>query len=283
MNYTLTLSQCHHWDVTAAPERHWWLKTISTLFTLTPGEITDSGSIIISPLLPDDPNRSDDWQVFGNQYGTVAINIKRKRIEIGTPDEGSNDPGYLSGEIKLLVAGISLQLLSAGCLFLHAATLVLGEHAVLIVVSSGGGKSTSPGRVSNPWSAPGDENCLVIPDGQGRFFVTVLPTASKIATGEGGLSWNTTIAYPLKAICILKQSDTDMIEPMELSKAAVCVIDSFRQATRYQLILMDKMFRKEILMTSFGNASDLVRVVPTCLLRTTMTGEFWKDIERAFF
>ncbi|PWR73263.1 SynChlorMet cassette protein ScmC [Methanospirillum lacunae] len=181
------------------------------------------------------------------------------------------------------MVGISAILLCEHCLLLHAATLVRDGQAVLLAASSGGGKSTSARRVPSPWSAPGDENCLVIPDGSGGYLVSVLPTASKIAAGQEGLFWNPTLAYPLKAICILKQADEDTIESFPQSQAAVCMTNSFSQATWNQFHLMDKELQNEMRTLSFANACTLVRKIPVYLLNATLTGRFWEVIEQKLF
>lgn len=281
--YTLSLPQDHHWTITADPDRFWWLETIVPLLTLSPGEILNSGQISVAPLLPEDPVRSEDWKVFGSVYGKIALNQKQKMIEIGIPNSAADYPEHLSSGVKLLVVGISAMLLSEHCLLLHSATLVRDGQAVLLAASSGGGKSTSAGRVPPPWSAPGDENCLVIPDGSGGYLVSVLPTASKIAAGEEGLFWNPTLAYPLKAICILKQADKDTIESFPQSQAAVCMTNSFSQATWNQFCFMDKELQNEMRNLSFVNACTLVKEIPVYLLSATLTGRFWEVIEQEIF
>ncbi|WP_319580337.1 SynChlorMet cassette protein ScmC [uncultured Methanospirillum sp.] len=281
--YTLSLPREHHWTITADPDRFWWLEAIAPLLTLSPGEILNSGLISVAPLLPEDPIRSEDWQVFGSVYGKIALNQKQKLIEIGIPNSAADYPEHLSSGIKLLMVGISAILLSEHCLLLHAATLVHDGQAVLLAASSGGGKSTSARRVPPPWSAPGDENCLVIPDGFGGYLVSVLPTASKIAAGEEGLFWNPTLAYPLKAICILKQADEDTIESFPQSQAAVCMTNSFSQATWNQFCFMDKELQNEMRTLSFGNACSLVKEIPVYLLSATLTGRFWEVIEQKLF
>ncbi len=281
--YTLSLPREHHWTITADPDRFWWLEAIAPLLTLSPGEILNSGLISVVPFLPEDPIRSKDWQVFGSVSGKIALNQKRKLIEIGIPDISADNPKCLSIGVKLLMVGISAILLSEQCLLLHAATLVYDGQAVLLAASSGGGKSTSARRVPPPWSAPGDENCLVIPDGSGGYLVSVLPTASKIAAGEECLFWNPTIAYPLKAICILKQAEEDTIESFRQSQAAVCMTNSFSQATWNQFCFMDKELQNEMRNLSFGNACTLVKEIPVYLLSATLTGRFWEVIEQKLF
>jgi SynChlorMet cassette protein ScmC len=281
--YTLSLPQEHHFTITADPDRVWWLEAIAPLLSLSPEEILNSGLISVAPLLPEDPIRSEDWKVFGSGDGKIALNQKEKRIEIGIPDTNSDNPTFLSFSIKLLMVGMSAILLSEDCLLLHAATLVRDGQAVVLAASSGGGKSTSARRVPPPWSAPGDENCLVIPDGSGGYLVSVLPTVSIIAAGEEGLVWNPTLAYPLKAICILKQADEDTIESFSQSQAAVCMANSFSQATRNQFCLMDEKLQSEMRNLSFGNACTLVKKTPVYLLNATLTGRFWEVIEKEIF
>jgi SynChlorMet cassette protein ScmC len=281
--YALSFPKAHHFTVIAQPECRWWLETFASLFMLSPADIHHSGRIMVAPLLPGDPSRTGGWQVFGNHQGKVAVNREKKKIEIGIPGEAAGDPLCFSAGIKMLMVAISMLLLPHHGLFLHAATLVRDGQAVLIVASSGGGKSTSARRVPPPWSAPGDENCLAIPDGSGGYCIHVLPTASRIADQEEGISWDCSAAYPLKAVFILKQDEEDRIVKSSLPEAAVCITDSAKQATQTQLFLMNEELRREVRQLSFEQACMFVKMVPVYLLCTTLTGRFWELIEDEIF
>jgi SynChlorMet cassette protein ScmC len=283
MMYSLSFPEAHHFTITAEQDCVWWLERLASLLTLPPSPILHSGRITIAPPLPDDPTRSRDWQVFGDHQGKVAVNREKKKIEIGIPGEAAGDPLCFSAGIKMLMVAISMLLLPHHGLFLHAATLVRDGQAVLIVASSGGGKSTSARRVPPPWSAPGDENCLAIPDGSGGYCIHVLPTASRIAGQEEGISWDCSTAYPLKAVFILKKDEEDRIVKSSLPEAGVWITDSAKQATQTQLFLMNEEFRREVRQQSFEQACIFVQMVPVYLLSATLTGRFWELIEDEIF
>ncbi|PWR73214.1 hypothetical protein [Methanospirillum lacunae] len=112
-------------------------------------------------------------------------------------------------------------LLCENCLHLQVATQVRDGQAVLLAVSIGGGKPTSSRWFHPPWSDPGDENYLFILEGSEGHCVSMHTTIRKIGAGEEGFFWNPTLAYQLKAICILNQAYEDTIKPFPQSQTAV--------------------------------------------------------------
>ena len=281
MTYILSFPPDHQWTLIAEPGLAWWLTSLASLFSMPPGTIPPGRVIRISSLLPGDPIRSPDCQVIGSIYGKIAINIRTGGIEVGVPDEGDKKPEYLSWITRALIIAIMRVMLPAGSLLLHAATLVRDGNAVLIAASSGGGKSTSAQRVPPPWTAPGDENALVVPDPAGGYRVHVLPTPSKITPGEKGLTWDVLQSYPLHAISILIQADNDRMFRCPLGEASGCLVSSAYQAIRNQESGMDPDLKRYMKVQMFECACGVAKSIPVFLLYATLNGRFWEEIERS--
>ena len=276
--YTLPVSPAENFTVTALPARFWWLERCAFLLGLKSSRSVYPAKITIARLLPEDPVRTESWEVFGSPDAKVALHQENRHLVMGIPDEAETDEEVFAAGIKMLMVGIST-LLSDQSLLFHAAVLVRDGQAVLVAASSGGGKTTTARRVPSPWFSPGDENCLVVIDGQGEYHVHVFPTVSIIATGMGGHSWNITPSYPLKGICVLKQADEDRIECCPYAEAILLLTDSIRQASQTQMSWMREPFRREVRNQWFGQACLLARKVPVYLLSATLTGRFWELLE----
>lgn len=276
--YTLSVSSVENFTVTALPARTWWLERCASLLCLTPSRTVHPAKITIACLLPEDPVRTDRWDVFGNGEAKVALHQESRHLVVGIPDEAKDDNEVFAAGLKMLMVGISTCLSDRSLLF-HAAVLVRDGQAVLVAASSGGGKSTTARRVPAPWFSPGDENCLVIIDPQGEFHVHVFPTVSLVASGMDGYSWNVTQSYPLKGICVLKQADVDRIERSSHAEAIIFITDSLRQASQTQMSWMSERSRREVRNRWFEQSCVISRKVPVYLLSATLTGRFWELVE----
>ncbi len=282
--YSLSFPGIEEFSITAEPGQVSFLEIMAGYFGLKARSTGYPGKIIIKPLgTREEIISAESSGFFYTEYGSIALKCPERTIEVGVPENFAGSPETISGIIKLIIVGISSYLLYKGCVLMHTATLIHSGEAVLVVASSGGGKSTTAGRVPEHWSAPGDENCLIVPAKSGGYRIQVLPTVSKIAKGEKNIYWDSLVSYHLKGICILKQADDDAIERISQPKASMCIHDSFRQATNPYIYMFDANFRRNISEIAFDNSCRIAKEVPVYLLNATLSGRFWEVIEDKMF
>ncbi|MBF0526545.1 MAG: SynChlorMet cassette protein ScmC [Deltaproteobacteria bacterium] len=283
--YTVSFSSQHVWNLTAAPEAHWWLDHFASVMSL-PRCVDSAGPRIVVSSSADTarPVKSNGRPGFGGAYGRFVWQPETGDIFVDIPSDIRKEPGARSSSFKSLLLAMAALMPSDGGFLLHAATLVKDGQAVLVAASSGGGKSTTARRVPSPWTAPGDECCFLAPDGPNGYRVHVLPTWSLVAAGAGvKVSWDTQRSYPVRAVCILKQDDHDSLSPLGITAGTVCLSDAARQAVWFPVTMMDESLRAWFLHRSFEAACAAAANIPVFLLRSSLTGCFWEELETALW
>jgi SynChlorMet cassette protein ScmC len=164
----------------------------------------------------------------------------------------------------------------------HGALIERDGMAVVIAARGGTGKSTCCVRVPPPWNPLCDDDILIVREAGGRGYAAhPFPTWSRFADLSCRDSWNVQGSVPLKAILFLERAD---------KKDSVVAIDKFGAAARaiplQSQMLNDLWFNLELddfrrqRTTFFQNVSTLVNEVSCYVLRATLAGAFWEEIER---
>ena len=274
--HTIDFSSNHSWSIGTSPDFSGWLEEFASLMSLRKGAGT--GRIAIAARA-NGGKKSNGWNGFEGTSGHFAWNPETREIRCEIPLDAREEWTTRVGTYKALLVAMA-SMLPTGSLFLHAATVVKDNQAVLLAASSGGGKSTQSRRFPAPWWAPGDEWCIAIPDDRGTYRVQVLPTWSKVTPGVPA-AWDTQRSYPLRAICALKQDTVDVAEPLDAPGAAVCISDASRQVLRYVLSSVNDTFRTWFFRRSFEAACTLAQRIPVFLLRASLEGKPWDVLEEA--
>lgn len=267
--------------MTATADCSGWLHDFAEIMSLQEGSDTNGGRICVTTQINGKTlKKYDSWEGFEGRHGQFAWQPETGEIQVGIPGAAKEDWILRLATFKALLIAIA-SMLPAGTIFIHAATLIKDGEAILTMASSGGGKSTVANRVVPPWQAPGDEWCLLSPDGRGAYHVHILPTWSKLGVdGASVLGWDTQRSYPLRAICVLKQDKVDELERFGPAGAAICLSGAARQAVWYTLLAIDDDFRTWFLKRSFDAACVLANKMPVFLLRASLNGRFWEVLER---
>ncbi len=268
------------WTVSAREECAGWLEEFAAFHSLPPGREAAGGSICVAGRPHEFPMPvGPGWEETVCPWGHFAWNTGSSDLQVILPEQENGSLVRRIPTFRATLLALTF-LLPEESLVLHGATLVLHGQAILILASSGGGKSTSAARVPPPWSSPGDDWGLLVPDGAEGYRVHVLPTWSKaIQPGGGGLSWDTQCPYPLRAVCVLKKDTADGLEKMDISRAAVCLNDAARQVIWPIMPIRDPAFKRRCLGRSFDAASRIARKIPVFLLRARLDGRFWELLE----
>jgi SynChlorMet cassette protein ScmC len=186
-------------------------------------------------------------------------------------------------QMRYLSALISSIALNRGCLFIHGGLAEKGGIGVIFAGKSGSGKTTAVNRMPAPWKPLCDESTFIVPDDQGVFWAHPMPTHSRfIEEGQGGI-WNVQHSVPLKGIFFLAQDNNEQLVPLNRTNSAY-LINQFAYEAMVSLFgWCDIEARKAIFMQILSNSSAVAQEVPAYILRLSLTGPFWNDVDRAIF
>ncbi len=176
-------------------------------------------------------------------------------------------------------------LLRDGGMLLHGA---LAEHrpkgnegrGVILSAYGGAGKTTASRRLPAPWRSLSDDAALVMPAGGGRYRAHPWPTWSCFLEDHAfSGTWNVQASVPLHACLFLQQAPGNSIEPLGAGQAAGMLAESARQINFGDRILPPGEAR-QIRLRRFEALCGLAKSVPAHLLRISLEGEFWREVER---
>ena len=94
-----------------------------------------------------------------------------------------------------------------------------------------------------------------------------------------GMSWDVQTSVPLKAICMLTQSEQDNIEVLERGRAVCMLTKIGEQAWRGLHPQYSKTKKIKLRLQRFNNICDLSKSIPSYLLHLSKEGAFWEKIE----
>lgn len=191
---------------------------------------------------------------------------------------------HYAGDVLLMwysLHALYLGLCQHGGLPVHAALLERDGVGVLLLAGEGTGKSTSCRRLKLPWKALSDDLALVVPTGDGRYFAHPLPTWSDHIVGKWDKTWNVHRGVELRGIFFLEQSSCDKSTSIGQGRAAVAITKSASYVRTRDWLKKDADRDRRLRKTLFFNAGLLAQSVPAFLLETTLTGEFWNEMEDA--
>jgi SynChlorMet cassette protein ScmC len=184
----------------------------------------------------------------------------------------------------LISHALARGLLSDGGLLLHGALAEFrpdgaAGRGVVFSASGGTGKSTASRRLSGRWRSLSDDASLVLPDGSGGYRAHPWPTWSAFASGGPGGTWDVPSSVPLRACVFLKQAPGDALEPLGRGQAAGLLVESSQQINALDRRLPSAE-KSRLALARFDSACGLAQAVSAFLLRISLEGEFWREVER---
>lgn len=168
-----------------------------------------------------------------------------------------------------------------GGLPLHCALIERNGKGVALIAGEGTGKSTCCRRLQPPWKALSDDLALVVPAGEGRYTAHPLPTWSDHIIGNRSHTWSVEQGIPVAGIFFLEQADRDEALAIGQGRAAVAVTKSASYVCTRDSGQKYAEQTRNVRTTLFRNATELARNVPAFLLRISLDGPFWLEIENA--
>lgn len=280
--YEISFSPQFSWALTADPKLRDWIDHFGSVMGLSKNRLSPSHSrILVQPesAPPVHIQKKTGIRRIENYYARYTYCPEELSVAVTLLEQSGDDPKSRTLSFKALIITLAALMQQHGAIFLHAATLVKNDEAVIIAASSGGGKSTTASRVPPPWHAPGDECCIALRDSDG-YVVHVIPTWSAVLDDtHRSLRWDTKKSYRLRAFCVLMQDTKDEICRIGPAQSIAAITSSARQAAYIQLDRSGKDMNQLYFSECYRSAEEMSRTIPSYILRTTLTGQFWKILE----
>jgi SynChlorMet cassette protein ScmC len=198
------------------------------------------------------------------------------------PPLRQNESLYLQAMRISVVLAREVQ--TRGGVLLHGALAVRDGMGVILAAPGGTGKTTASNRLSAPWRSLCDDTTLVVPDSQGNYRAHPWPTWSRfLLGGSGDGSWDVQHSVLLGGVFFLSRAaaDQDSVEPVGAGQAVSLLVESAKQSSMIMACGLGMEDARALHLERFYNLCVLARVVPAHLLHISLTGAYWREIERA--
>lgn len=173
------------------------------------------------------------------------------------------------------------RVIAHGGLPLHAALAEYRGLGCLLAAPGGGGKSTCARRLFMPWRTLSDDAALIVQVKGNGYRAHPLPTWSEFLHKRSENTWNAEEHLPCSAVFFLEQATCDNTVPVGQAKSAVSLYHAAAQVCGMPpLSSCSREHEREIHARIFENACEIARSVPCYLLRVSLTGRFWEEMER---
>ncbi len=193
----------------------------------------------------------------------------------------ARDDDMLANQLVQLSLVIARQAQGRGGVLLHGALAEREGWGVILAGPGGAGKTTASQRFPAPWRSLSDDATLVVRDGNGTYWAHPWPTWSNLMSGGLGGTWEVNHAVPLKGIFFLVQAQHDGAEPIGAGESVCLLVESAEQASWSMSHDLGGEEKRAIHLQRFENICALTRTIPCFYLRLSLTGPFWREIERA--
>ena len=167
-----------------------------------------------------------------------------------------------------------------GGLSFHAGLVEWNGRGVLLVGPGKIGKSTCCRRIPYPWQALCDDETLIVRDDKKRYLAHPFPTWSDYLFQRSERTWNVQRSLPLSGIFFLEQAETDKVIPIMQGHAAILINQSVSQMYSYSWKRLDREEERMCKKKFFHNACELAKTIPAFILRVSLTGQFWVEMEK---
>ena len=162
---------------------------------------------------------------------------------------------------------------------LHAALIEKHGRGIVLCAKGDTGKTTCCRRVPPPWRAWCDDETLIVRTGAHQYAAHAFPTWSEYLTGTANKTWDVKQSIPLSAVVFLQQSETDELIPIRKAQAVV-TLNHFVTVMNYSFGgNKDRERLRQLNETIFNNVSQLALNVPGYILRVSLTGRFWEELD----
>lgn len=290
--YHLRLADDSQWLLSSDDNIASWLNEFARVMCLKKGHCVNvaTNTIHFHSLLSDEaPQKiaikknlySKKWM---NLYNGMPIQLwmdkqaKENIVELNTDFFNVRDMYYLYMSTSL--TPFFFHSLNAGGIPIHAALTCFKDQGVLITATGDTGKTTCCKRLpKGDWHYLCDDLSLLIRTPNNELYAHLLPTWSDYMIRRTNTRWQVEKKVPVKALFFLEQGGKDEIIPLSNIETTIRFQSAVKQA--WFLDMEDspeqKRSRNKLI---FENTQQIAKEIPAYVLRATLTGEFWKLIEK---
>ena len=243
-------------------------KTVPELLAAAPADVRAS--------LPE-----DGWQPRDVRWGRLLYHGSEPHVIYELPLTESENPAWERAKLWTSVEPVYRQAMKAGGLPMHAALLSWAGQGALVAAPGGMGKSTCSRRLQPPWEGLSDDEALIVRDAQGRYHGHPFPTWSHCVERPGTRTWDVQRHMPLSAIFFLEQAGADSVE--QIGPAAATSLLNKTSLADWGPLAWAWLPEAETIalrQAAFRNICEIARSVPCYILRASLTGRFWEEMER---
>ncbi|MDD8025697.1 MAG: SynChlorMet cassette protein ScmC [Acidobacteriota bacterium] len=276
MLYSLALADGNRWEIAGVDEEAAAIVSQLGRAMRLPGR---PGTVEPAPdgrpcrlLVQVDANASVKYDriPLASENGGVVISILRASAFWGGP--------YINlTRLSLIMAR---QAQAGGGVLLHGALAERDGLGVILAAAGGTGKTTASHRLPAPWRSLCDDTTLVVRDPHGSYWAHPWPTWSRFLDGEPGGTWDVQSAVPLKGIFFLARAAEDRAERLGLGHSVSMLVECAGQASMVMALGLSPEELRAHHLERFNNLCALARITPAHRLHISLTGAFWREMER---
>jgi SynChlorMet cassette protein ScmC len=177
----------------------------------------------------------------------------------------------------LMLIGCQVEL--HGGMLVHGALAEWQGRGVIFAAPGGTGKTTTTRRLPPPWRVLCDDTTLIVRDAQGKFWAH--PTYQITRLGQNGYptNWEIQVCASVCALFFLAQAENDSLQLVGQSQATGLLVNSVEQASVALIRQLADTARHAARRRRFDNICAFAQSVPAYILRLSLQGEFWKQVE----
>jgi SynChlorMet cassette protein ScmC len=290
--YCMRLANGHGWYITATEESRTWVDRLANIMELETCEVSEYPKLIFV-MGKSSKNHAEETlcncalsikQFSMNGWELHDLRAIRFWIHHDLPDvicEIGDEKDYKYDIVKMLLSlyPIYQRELNSGGLPFHAGLIERRDKGILLTAPGGTGKSTCCRRIPPPWNPLCDDETLIVFDGMGQYIIHPFPTWSDRIHKRSERTWDIQQHIPLSAIFFLEQSKNDEVISIGQGQAALLINQMANQVCyrNWKSLDLEKqaLFRKEL----FSNSCELAKKIPAFILRVSLSGQFWEEIE----
>lgn len=290
--YSLKLANGHGWNLISTEGTELWMDRLAAIMELKSGELNEYPKLILIEERDKEKYEEPLYALEPYIQKTLPRSGWKSNIKINRFWYHSDVPDiiYCIGREKnhedtivrmwfLTYFIYQREMFSGGSPF-HAGLVARNGQGVLLAANGGTGKSTCCRRIPSPWSALADDQTLIIRNHQEQYMVHPFPTWSEYVWKLSERTWKIESHVPLSAIFFLEQAKDDAVIPLEQWRAPAYIYELAMQGCLPGSQYMNKEEKLILRRRLFDNACKLAKTIPAYILRVSLHGRFWEEIER---
>ena len=291
IGYPLELADLGAWWLRASPQWQYWLDRLAGFLELEPGPRDGRPAMVFGsegeffPSNAAAPEKDDSWP-----WGLCELKSFRFAVRPGTaeifceirprPGDHQFDSEMIDViKMRYIVYPFYLMAIQNGGLPIHGALFEREGRVVLLAASGNTGKSTCCERLPEPWKPLADDAVLVVKTKEG-YRAHPFPTWNDHVKKRADTRWDVQKSYPLDAIFFLEQAAVDSVVPLGQAETTLGLNDAALEGIIAIRAMIGQEWLRRFWLQVLDNSSTMARTLPAYILRVSLTGQFWKEMEK---